>query len=129
MIGDRWVFIDWDGSGPSSRLWELADAAQSFTLPDDSVPANPAARRPAAFADGYRADAELREGLPQRCSSAPRQGMSCWQRLTPRGANTGDLCSVKGADATGTLPLNRLCASNQSGSERSAPRTREQRAR
>lgn len=21
---DRWVFIDWDGAGPGSRLWELA---------------------------------------------------------------------------------------------------------
>jgi Ser/Thr protein kinase RdoA (MazF antagonist) len=28
--GDRWVFIDWDGSGPGSRLWDLAYAAQSF---------------------------------------------------------------------------------------------------
>jgi Ser/Thr protein kinase RdoA (MazF antagonist) len=22
--GDRWVFIDWDGAGPGSRLWDLA---------------------------------------------------------------------------------------------------------
>ncbi len=26
---DRWVFIDWDGAGPGSRLWDLAYAAPS----------------------------------------------------------------------------------------------------
>ena len=28
--GDRWVFIDWDGAGPGSRLWDLAYAAHGF---------------------------------------------------------------------------------------------------
>jgi Phosphotransferase enzyme family len=28
--GDRWVFIDWDNSGPGSRLWDLSYAAITF---------------------------------------------------------------------------------------------------
>ncbi|MBP2435613.1 epoxide hydrolase N-terminal domain-containing protein [Microbacterium amylolyticum] len=36
VLGDRWVFIDWDSAGPSSRIWDLAYAAQSFTLNDAS---------------------------------------------------------------------------------------------
>jgi tRNA A-37 threonylcarbamoyl transferase component Bud32 len=32
IVGERWVFIDWDGPGPSTRLWDLAYAAQAFTL-------------------------------------------------------------------------------------------------
>jgi hypothetical protein len=28
--GDRWVFIDWDGAGPGSRLWDLGYLAQGF---------------------------------------------------------------------------------------------------
>ncbi|MGP5071515.1 phosphotransferase [Arthrobacter rhombi] len=50
VIGDRWVFIDWDGSGPSRRLWELADAAQSSTVPMRSC------------ARGSRGDVRARRG-------------------------------------------------------------------
>ena len=32
ITGERWVFIDWDGAGPSTRLWDLAYAAQSFGM-------------------------------------------------------------------------------------------------
>jgi hypothetical protein len=28
--GARWVFIDWDGAGPGSRLWDLGYAAHGF---------------------------------------------------------------------------------------------------
>ena len=28
--GERWAFIDWDGAGPGSRLWDLAYAAHGF---------------------------------------------------------------------------------------------------
>lgn len=63
--GDRLVFIDWDGAGPSSRLWDLAYAAISFgQLFADQDPAA-AAGRLAAFVDGYDADDRLRAGLPQ----------------------------------------------------------------
>jgi Ser/Thr protein kinase RdoA (MazF antagonist) len=51
--GDRWVFIDWDGAGPGSRLWDLAWAATGFVPMEPD--GNPAADAPrlAALADGY----------------------------------------------------------------------------
>ena len=64
IIGDRWVFIDWDGAGPSSRVWDLAYAAQAFTLSDASEVPEVAATRLAALIDGYGADQNLRQQLP-----------------------------------------------------------------
>ncbi len=62
--GDRLVFIDWDGSGPSTRLWDLAYAAVSFGhLFAGEDPAE-AAGRLAAFLDSYDADDLLRSALP-----------------------------------------------------------------
>jgi Ser/Thr protein kinase RdoA (MazF antagonist) len=51
--GHRWVFIDWDGSGPGSSLWDLAYAAQS--LPPLIANGNPAddAIRLRSLIDGY----------------------------------------------------------------------------
>lgn len=64
LDGDRLVFIDWDGAGPSTRLWDLAYAALSFghLFPDAVV--SECAARLAAFADGYAADGRLRDALP-----------------------------------------------------------------
>lgn len=64
VLGARWVFIDWDGAGPSSRLCDLAYAAQSFTLAADDAPEACAARL-RAFVDGYGADDDLRRALPR----------------------------------------------------------------
>jgi Ser/Thr protein kinase RdoA (MazF antagonist) len=64
LTGDRWVFIDWDGAAPSTRLWDLAYSAQAFTLNEVRRPAREAADRLAAFVDGYGADADLRRALP-----------------------------------------------------------------
>ncbi|MCD2444355.1 phosphotransferase [Agromyces sp. SYSU K20354] len=64
IVGDRWVFIDWDGAGPSTRLWDLAYAAQAFTLSDASEDPKVAAERLKAFVDGYGATTELRSELP-----------------------------------------------------------------
>jgi Ser/Thr protein kinase RdoA (MazF antagonist) len=62
--GERIVFIDWDGAGPSTRLWDLAYAAISFgRLFDDAEPAE-AAGRLAKFLDGYDPDGMLRAELP-----------------------------------------------------------------
>ncbi|WP_430593592.1 phosphotransferase [Humidisolicoccus flavus] len=65
IIGDRLVFIDWDAAAPSTRLWDLAYAAQSFTLNDTSRSPSEAALDLAAFVDGYNADSSLRDALPQ----------------------------------------------------------------
>lgn len=72
LIGDRWVFIDWDAAAPSTRLWDLAYAAQAFTLNDASANPLEAARALASFIDGYSADDELRAALP----------VTMWQRTT-----------------------------------------------
>lgn len=64
IIGDRWVFIDWDAAGPSTRLWDLAYAAQSFAVLFHGQPVDEAAVRLRAVVDGYGADATLREALP-----------------------------------------------------------------
>ncbi|MCK9794156.1 phosphotransferase [Isoptericola sp. 4D.3] len=65
IVGERWVFIDWDGAAPSTRLWDLAYAAQSFTLNDAAAEPSTAATRLDAFVDGYGADQRLRTELPQ----------------------------------------------------------------
>ncbi len=68
MTGERWVFIDWDAAAPSTRLWDLAYAAQTFTLSDVSREPEKAARGLAAFVDGYSADRRMREQLPDALS-------------------------------------------------------------
>ncbi|GAB3186356.1 phosphotransferase enzyme family protein [Nesterenkonia suensis] len=65
VIGERFVFIDWDGTGPSSRLWDLAYSAQAFTANDPTEDPETAAARLAAFVDGYGADHALRAALPR----------------------------------------------------------------
>ena len=65
IIGDRWTFIDWDAAAPSTRLWDLAYAAQAFTLSDPDQAPVEAARNLSAFVDGYNADEDLRQGLPE----------------------------------------------------------------
>lgn len=65
VVGDRWVFIDWDAAAPSTRLWDLAYAAQAFTLQDTTEIPEQAGRRLRALVDGYQADSRVREALPQ----------------------------------------------------------------
>lgn len=65
MIGERWVFIDWDAAAPSTRLWDLAYAAQAFTLGGIDNPPERAAGDLRAFVDGYDADYDLRAALPR----------------------------------------------------------------
>lgn len=52
------TFIDWDGAGPGSRLWDLAYAAHGFVPmgPDAQLGDETAGRRLAALADGYGLD-------------------------------------------------------------------------
>jgi Ser/Thr protein kinase RdoA (MazF antagonist) len=61
---DRWVFIDWDGAGPGSRLWDLGYALAGFVpLAAGGDPAVDAPRL-RALADGYGLDDQQRRGLP-----------------------------------------------------------------
>ncbi|MCR2791654.1 phosphotransferase [Microbacterium sp. zg.Y625] len=68
IIGERWVFIDWDAAAPSTRLWDLAYAAQAFTLNDAGRPPEESAQDLAAFVDGYGADPRMRSDLPAAMS-------------------------------------------------------------
>ncbi|AJT41628.1 phosphotransferase [Psychromicrobium lacuslunae] len=65
ILGERMVFIDWDGSGPSSRLWDLAYAAQSFSGLWAGTNPEEARTQLRAFVDGYRADEQQRRALPE----------------------------------------------------------------
>jgi len=65
ILGERWVFIDWDGAAPSTRLWDLAYSAQAFTLNDVQELPSTSAGRLAALVDGYGADGALRAALPR----------------------------------------------------------------
>lgn len=73
LTGTRWVFIDWDGASASTRIWDLAYAAQAFTLNDPEADPSDAAQDLRAFVDGYAADAGLRAelavALPQRAGA------------------------------------------------------------
>lgn len=65
VIGvDRWAFIDWDGAGPGSRLWDLAYAVTGFVPMQGG--GDPAVDGPRlrALADGYRLTARQRAELP-----------------------------------------------------------------
>ncbi|TDC73219.1 aminoglycoside phosphotransferase family protein [Micromonospora sp. KC606] len=65
VIGDRWVFIDWDNAGPGSRLWDVAYAVHGF-IPMSAHPewqradAGPRLR---VFADAYGLDEQQRREL------------------------------------------------------------------
>ncbi|MCX6498120.1 MAG: phosphotransferase [Arthrobacter sp.] len=68
MTGDRWTFIDWDAAAPSTRLWDLAYAAQAFTLSDPNQVPEEAAQNLTAFVGGYDADRRMRGQLAEAMS-------------------------------------------------------------
>jgi hypothetical protein len=90
----RLTFIDWDGAGPGSRLWDLAYAAHGFVplSPDALISDEVAGRRLSALADGYdlneRDRARLVDLLGPRVRSvyellreAHENGVQPWSRL------------------------------------------------
>jgi hypothetical protein len=82
---ERWVFIDWDGAGPGSRLWDLAYAVRGFVpLEDGGDPATDGPRL-RAMADGYGLSAGQRSRLPALIEAHTR-GMA---DLLENGARTG----------------------------------------
>ena len=78
--GDRLVFIDWDGAGPSTRLWDLAYAAISFGRLFPTEEPDAAAGRLASFLDGYDADGGLRAVLPSTMAQRARAMHSLLRR-------------------------------------------------
>lgn len=58
-----WVLIDWDSAAPGSRLWDVAYAAQSMAGLNATRTPQVAARRLAAFVDGYGLDEADRPAL------------------------------------------------------------------
>ena len=97
LDGDRWVFIDWDGAGPGSRLWDLAYAAHGFV--PLAAGGDPAADGPRlrALADGYGAGRRPAAGAaradrrahPRHVRPAdarrPGPGAQPWARLHAEG--------------------------------------------
>jgi Ser/Thr protein kinase RdoA (MazF antagonist) len=74
------TFIDWDGAGPGSRLWDLAYAAHGFVPlgPDAMLSDEAAGARLAALVDGYSLELTervalvdmIRRGAPWRLGSS-----------------------------------------------------------
>jgi Ser/Thr protein kinase RdoA (MazF antagonist) len=62
--GDRWVFIDWDGAGPGSRLWDLGYLAQGFVPLWAGGDPQVCGRRLRRLADAYGLDDRQRRQLP-----------------------------------------------------------------
>jgi Ser/Thr protein kinase RdoA (MazF antagonist) len=94
--GGRMAFIDWDGAGPGSRLWDLAYAAHGFVpLAPGGDPAVDGPRL-RALIDGYGADEQQRCDLPalieahtrgmhELLCSAAVTGAQPWARLHAEG--------------------------------------------
>lgn len=79
IIGeDRLVFIDWDGAGPSTRLWDLAYAAISFGHLFPNSDLTDCAARLRALLDGYDADQAMRTALP---ATLPRRARAMHDML------------------------------------------------
>ncbi len=88
IVGDdeRWVLIDWDSAGPSSRIWEIAYAAHGFVgLAEGNDPVQDAERL-SALVDGYQLGDEHREDLC-RSLAAPTRAM---YELLTSASETGD---------------------------------------
>jgi len=58
-----WILIDWDASGPGSRLWDLAYAAQAMAGLNAIRPVDESALRLRTFVDAYELPADERPAL------------------------------------------------------------------
>jgi predicted O-methyltransferase YrrM len=94
--GDRWVFIDWDGAGPGSRLWDLAYAAHGFVPMHAGGDPSVDGPRLRALVDGYGLDDSQRRALPaligahargmfELLRSSSLTGRQPWARLWAEG--------------------------------------------
>jgi Ser/Thr protein kinase RdoA (MazF antagonist) len=94
--GDRWVFIDWDGAGPGTRMWDLAYAAHGFVPFRSGGDPTVDGPRLRALADGYGLDVTQRRELPPLIGAHTRamfellrtsslSGQEPWARLFAEG--------------------------------------------
>ena len=83
----RLAFIDWDGAGPGSRLWDLAYAAHGFAplSPRYRFEEPEIANRLKVLANGYGLDGKARAALAEML--APR--INSMYQLLARGSETG----------------------------------------
>lgn len=95
------TFIDWEGAGPGSRLWDLAYAAHGFVplSPDAAISDDVASQRLAALIDGYGLVAHERSSLVAMLGARIRSmyellrtghetGAEPWRRLWDEGHGT-----------------------------------------
>lgn len=83
--GQRWVFIDWDGAGPGSRLWDSANVVATFVPLWGGGESAVCADRSRMLVDGYGLTVlERRELLPL----LPARVRAMYDLLR-RGADTG----------------------------------------
>jgi Phosphotransferase enzyme family len=81
---DRWVFIDWDGAGPGSRLWDLAYAMKGFVPLAGGGDPSADAPRPGSGAGRSGEGERTRGGRCQDTSGAfvalapPVSGRTAW---------------------------------------------------
>lgn len=96
VLGDRMVFIDWDGAGPSTRAWDLAYSTQAFAGLHAEADEAVGAQRLRAIVDGYGPDEVLRCELPalltlraqamhDMLAEANRDGRMPWARVYAEG--------------------------------------------
>ncbi len=94
----RLTFIDWDGAGPGSRLWDLAYAAHGFVplSPSASLSDEAAAERLAGLVNGYGLERHDRSRLVnmlgprirsmyELLSDGRETGVEPWSRLWNEG--------------------------------------------
>ncbi|KAA6462982.1 aminoglycoside phosphotransferase family protein [Acidobacteria bacterium AB60] len=93
---DRWVFIDWDGTAPATRLWDLAWSSLSFPPFEPEGDLAAAAGGLRALLDGYGLDGsrygELIGLMVTRAraehdliAEGAREGQQPWARLYDEG--------------------------------------------
>ncbi len=96
LRGERWIFIDWDAAAPSTRLWDLAYAAHTFTLADPQQDLRVAAEALSSFVAGYRADAQLRADLPEALVARTRAMFTMLERSYREGREPWATMFVEG---------------------------------
>lgn len=85
VLGERWVFIDWDSAGPGSRMWDLGYAAHGFVpLAPGGSPAVDGPRL-RALVDGYGADEAQRRSLPRLAGEHTRAMADLLERSVTTG--------------------------------------------